>query len=88
MVLHYSALWGEVLLEKVVTPFPKFDAAYNRHPLVISILSGTFIAGASLARIHPTAFYILATVGLLLLILDMMASTISFVRHIKKKRRG
>jgi hypothetical protein len=88
VVLHFSALWGEVLLEKIVTPFPKLDAVYNEHPLLLSLISGMFLAAASLARTHATAFYILATVGLLLLILDVAASLISFVRHIKKKRRG
>ena len=87
LVMHYSALRGERLLAKIVTPVPKFDAVYNQRPLLISVASGMFLAAAALARTHPTTFYILVAVGLALLTLDMVACVISFARHVKSRRR-
>lgn len=87
VVMHFSCLWGEVLLARVVTPFPRFDAAYNKRPLVLSLLAGAFLAAATLARPHAAAFYAFVAAGLTLLVLDMAATLVSLARHIKNRRR-
>jgi len=86
-VLHYAFLWGERLLAPIATPLPSFDRLYNRRPLLISVLSGAFFAGASLAQRHTVTFYSLAAIGLALLILDGLACLVSFMGRTKRKRR-
>lgn len=88
VALHYAFLWGQRLLEPVATPFSKFDAFYNRRPLLVSFISGAFFAAATLVQRGASSFYSLAAMGLALLILDGLACSISFMLHLKKIRRN